>query len=44
MIKLPEGFNYAQLLSDFWMLSTPVIVIAVLFAVYRLIGRGVDSV
>lgn len=35
MILLPDGFDYGLLLSDFWFISVPFVLLSVLFVGYR---------
>ncbi len=39
MIQFPEGFNIAQLFTDFFGLAAPFVAIAFLFGCYALLQR-----
>lgn len=43
MITLPATFDYSLLMSDFFSLSLPFIVIAALFVGYRLIVKVIGN-
>lgn len=43
MILLPTSFDYVQLMVDFFALSTPFVVIAVMFAASFIVKRSVKS-
>ncbi len=44
MLKLPPGFDYGQLLSEFFACALPFIAIAVLFAGYKVISKSLGHV
>jgi len=43
MIRLPVGFDYAQLMHDFFTFATPFVVIICLFSVAYIIKKAIKA-
>ena len=43
MISLPPGFDYTQLMHDFFMFASPFIGIAALFAAFHVVKKTIEA-